>query len=163
MAQPAQGKAATQFLYLVQHGEAKPETEDPDRPLTDLGRQAVERVADWTARAGIRIDQVRHSGKLRAKQTAAIFAEKLQPKEGIAVLSNTGPHDDPQPAAALLDECPGAVMLVGHLPFLNRLAGLLLADDTDCQVIRFCYGGIVGLVREEGRWSIGCFVPPQWT
>ena len=31
-------------LYLVQHGEAKSEEEDPDRPLTDRGASDVRRV-----------------------------------------------------------------------------------------------------------------------
>ena len=32
-------------LYLVQHGQAFPADEHPDRPLTDPGRRAVEAVA----------------------------------------------------------------------------------------------------------------------
>jgi phosphohistidine phosphatase len=32
-------------LYLMQHGQATTETEDPERPLTDAGRAAVQRVA----------------------------------------------------------------------------------------------------------------------
>jgi broad specificity phosphatase PhoE len=34
-------------LYLMQHGQATTETEDPERPLTDAGRAAVQRVAHW--------------------------------------------------------------------------------------------------------------------
>ena len=33
-------------LYLIQHGQATTETEDPERPLTDAGRAAVQRVAN---------------------------------------------------------------------------------------------------------------------
>ena len=31
-------------LYLVRHGEARPDAEDAARPLTERGRQAIERV-----------------------------------------------------------------------------------------------------------------------
>ena len=31
-------------LYLMQHGEAQPEEQDPARPLTDRGRAEVEPV-----------------------------------------------------------------------------------------------------------------------
>ena len=31
-------------LFLVQHGEAKPETEDPERSLTERGTETVERI-----------------------------------------------------------------------------------------------------------------------
>ena len=58
------------FVYLVQHGQAEPKDKDPERPLTAEGRQTVERVAAWAVRAGIEMGQVRHSGKLRAEQTA---------------------------------------------------------------------------------------------
>ena len=30
----------TRWVYLVQHGEAQPKSQDPDRPLTPAGRQA---------------------------------------------------------------------------------------------------------------------------
>ena len=33
-------------LYLVQHGEAKPEEEDPERPLTDRGASDVRRCLE---------------------------------------------------------------------------------------------------------------------
>ncbi len=33
---------AIEYLYLVQHGESKPEQEDPERPLTEKGRKDVE-------------------------------------------------------------------------------------------------------------------------
>jgi len=36
-------------IYLVQHGEAKSESEDPERPLTENGRRAVESVARYIA------------------------------------------------------------------------------------------------------------------
>jgi len=61
-------------LFLVQHGEAKPETEDPERSLTAHGAEIVEQMAGWAARMGIKLDEIRHSGKRRAEQTATIFA-----------------------------------------------------------------------------------------
>src|SRR5512142_725316 len=53
-------------LFLVQHGEAKSEAEDPERSLTDRGAEAVRRMAAWAARVGVKVDQIRHSGKRRA-------------------------------------------------------------------------------------------------
>ena len=47
-------------LYLVQHGEAKPETEDPERPLTEHGQETVRQMAAWAAQAGVRVAQIRH-------------------------------------------------------------------------------------------------------
>ncbi len=61
-------------LYLMQHGQATTETEDPERPLTDAGRAAVQRVAKRARAAGVRIGGCLHSGKLRAEQTAQMGA-----------------------------------------------------------------------------------------
>jgi len=36
-------------LYLVQHAEAKPESEDPDRPLTEKGWRDIRKIAPFIA------------------------------------------------------------------------------------------------------------------
>ena len=60
-------------LYLMQHGKSKSKEEDPDRSLTDEGRSEVERVAAFLARtAPSESIPIRHSGKTRARETAAI-------------------------------------------------------------------------------------------
>ncbi len=149
------------WVYLVRHGAAKSKAQDPQRPLTAEGRAAVQRVATWAVEAGLKVDQIRHSGKLRARQTAEIFAEKLQPNEGIASCQGLSPNDDVRPVAEALGDCPCSVMLVGHLPFMSRLAGVMLMDDAEQQLVRFFAGGLVGLTREGSRWVIGCVVPPE--
>ena len=63
-------------LYLVQHGEAKSKTEDPQRPLTERGREDVARVAAFAASAGLQVGQIRHSGKRRAEETALYCAQE---------------------------------------------------------------------------------------
>ena len=149
------------LLYLVQHGEAVPKSRDPERPLTATGWATVERVAAWMVAAGLKVDQVRHSGKLRARQTATIFNRALGPREGLASYPGLGPNDDPQPVAEALAACPCSVMLVGHLPFLSRLASLLLVGDPERALVEFRNAGVVGLVRDEGRWTIACVVPAE--
>jgi phosphohistidine phosphatase SixA len=64
-------------LYLMQHGQARTETEDPERPLTDAGRAAVQRVAKRARAAGVRISGCLHSGKLRAEQTAQLLVTEV--------------------------------------------------------------------------------------
>jgi phosphohistidine phosphatase len=44
-----------------------------------------------------------------------------------------------------------ALALVGHLPFLDRLASLLVAGDEDAQVVRFRMGGLVELEPKQDR------------
>jgi len=53
-------------------------------------------------------------------------------------------------------------MLVGHLPHLSRLSGLLISGDPDRKVIEFKNGGVVCLERDdEGNWSVVWIIIPQ--
>lgn len=140
-------------LYLVQHGEAKPKSEDAARPLTEQGRDDVARVAAFARRAGVAVHQIRHSGKLRAEQTAAILAELLEPVDGVVALPGLAPLDDAGPVAELLSRETRPLMLVGHRPFMDRLAGLLVTGDKDRGVVSFQKGGIVCLERDPKAWT----------
>ncbi len=148
-------------LFLVQHGEAKSKEEDPSRPLTARGAEDVESVAIFAARHGVNVGEIRHSGKLRAKETAEIFGEPLDPSGGVVAVPGLNPDDDVQPVAEALHRQEVPVMLVGHCPFLERLAGFLLADDADACPVRFTNAGIVSLVRHERGWSVTWAITPE--
>ena len=70
-------------VYLVQHAEAKSKEQDPERPLSDLGRRHAGQVARAAGRIGLEVEQIRHSGKTRARQTADIMGEALSPRQGV--------------------------------------------------------------------------------
>jgi phosphohistidine phosphatase len=52
-------------------------------------------------------------------------------------------------------------MLVGHLPHLARLTGLLLGADPDGAVVAFRPGTLVVLERSDAGWVAAAVVPPQ--
>ncbi len=52
-------------------------------------------------------------------------------------------------------------MLVGHLPFLDKLAGLLLAGDPERNVISFTNSGVVCLEKEKYQWSVAWIIVPD--
>ncbi|HET6685824.1 MAG TPA: phosphohistidine phosphatase SixA [Jiangellaceae bacterium] len=139
-------------LYLMQHGEAAAKADDPTRPLTHAGRAAVAQVAARAQLAGVRIDTCVHSGKLRAEQTAQVLADavaggRVESRDGLA------PNDPIGPVVQWLRERTGdqSTALVGHLPFLDRLASSLVAGDEEGQVISFQMGGLVKLVPKRDR------------
>ena len=148
-------------LYLVQHGEAKSKAEDPQRPLTERGRDEVRRVAAFAAKAGLKVNQIRHSGKRRAKETASILAEHLSPAEGVLAVPGLAPMDDVRPIAQALGKETAPLMLVGHMPFMDRLAGLLVTGDPDRSVVRFRMGGIVCLEGVGDDWAVKWVVRPE--
>ncbi len=142
-------------LYLVQHAQAKPEAEDPARPLSERGRAEVRRVAGFLRTLGIRVSKILHSGKLRARQTAEALAEGVSSAKGVGEAAGLAPLDHPSPWAERLRGETEDLMLVGHLPHLSKLAGLLLASDPERKVVGFRQGGVVCLERDEaGNWSV---------
>ncbi len=141
-------------IYLVQHGLALSAEEDGARPLSAQGREDVTRCAGFLSLfERPRPARILHSGKLRAQQTAEMFAEAWQVGD-VQVADGLAPNDDPGPWAERLIHLQEDIMLVGHLPFLQRLAGLLLCGDADREVVRFRNGGVLCL--ECG--SDGCHI-----
>jgi phosphohistidine phosphatase len=149
------------IVHLVRHGEAVSAEVDPSRPLTQAGRLAVERIAGWAAAADIRPDEVLHSGKLRAEQTADILSDYLMPAKGATVRRGLGPDDDVRPLADPLAATDHRLMIVGHLPFLGRLVSQLVVGDVDRPVVQFEAAGLVGLQFQDGIWTITCVVDPE--
>jgi phosphohistidine phosphatase len=147
-------------IYLVQHGEALPESEDPGRPLSETGRAETLRIAEVAAGYRVRVARIEHSGKLRARQTAEIFAAQLRPASGVTERQGLAPRDDVGPVAAALDPASD-LMLVGHLPFMARLLGQLVCEDPERHPFRFQGGGIVCLDRDEGGWHIRWALMPR--
>jgi phosphohistidine phosphatase len=148
-------------LYLVQHGEATPKQVDPARPLTGQGTEDVGQVAALAARLGLAVTQIRHSGKTRAEQTAEILGKALSPTDGVVAVSGLAPRDDVQPVAEALAREAQPLMLVGHLPFLARLAGLLLTGDAGHHIVHFRTGGIVCLARDPKQWQVAWILTPE--
>jgi phosphohistidine phosphatase len=152
-------------LYLVQHGQAKTADEDPERPLTAHGADDVARVAgDAVGRFGVRARRVIHSGKTRARQTAEVWGGLLE--AGVEQADALAPNDDPSTWVERLDaeSRKGAaddLVLVGHLPHLARLAGLLLTGVPDRPVVRFRQGGLVGLEHGDTGWVVSLVLPPE--
>lgn len=148
-------------LYLVQHGEALSDAEDPERPLSEIGRANAAAVADRLARSGIAVHAIYHSGKLRAEQTAEIFAEVLTPTPGVRELVGLAPKDDPNVVAEALTEFADSTMLVGHLPHLDRLASLLVTGSRQGGVVGFRNAGAVALTETGGNWTVAWIVTPE--
>ncbi len=117
-------------LWLVRHGEAVHEREDPTRPLTPEGEKAVRDVANAVAGKMGSLDFVAASGKKRAVQTAAIFGDAAgYPADRIAESSALSPNASPEAFVSFLAECGDAerVLCVGHLPSIAAIASYFLS------------------------------------
>jgi phosphohistidine phosphatase len=145
-------------LYLVQHGKSLSKDVDPEQGLSEEGKAEVARIASVAKDYQVKVGHILHSGKKRARQTAEIFAASLDLAGKIEELSGLKPLDDVADIAATLDTRDNT-MLVGHLPFMERLTGHLITGAADKRVFKFQNGGIVCLDAdlEKNTWYI------KWT
>lgn len=149
-------------IYLVQHGLAVSGDVDPHKPLSTEGIEKVRLIGGVAANYRVEVAGIEHSGKKRALQTAEIFDEILSPKNGIRMRDGLGPNDDVAVIGDALDE-KSQLMLVSHLPFLERLASWLITGDTTFTPFKFQNGGIVCLDRESGEqfWHVKWALMPE--
>jgi len=150
-------------LYLAQHGVAKSKAEDHERPLTNEGLEESRKVASYVSRLEIaQLNKIYHSGKLRAHQTADVFAEHLMLPGGVEHADGLAPLDDPTVWAERIRSAGEDIMLVGHLPHLAKLTALLLTGNPEFEIVRFRNSGVVHLESDEaGKWSLKWVLVPE--
>jgi len=137
------------------------EEQDPKRPLSKTGWAEVEKTARHLAGLKITVDKLFHSPKLRAVQTAEVLSSRLHPAKGLSESDGLLPNDPPKTWKKKLKEMDGSLMIVGHLPYLTRLASLLLSDYLDKIHLALATGGVMSLRRDEkGTWSLEWMIAP---
>ncbi|MBC2713138.1 MAG: phosphohistidine phosphatase SixA [Desulfosarcina sp.] len=137
-------------LYLVQHGKSLPKAEDPEKGLSAEGKMETERIAAVASGYQVCVSRILHSGKKRARETAEILSVRLSPPDGIEACDGMNPLDDVRDFVNHLSVDQGMdqnIMLVGHLPFLERLIGLLVCGNPDQTVFKLQNSGILCLDR----------------
>jgi phosphohistidine phosphatase len=145
-------------LYLVQHGKSLPKDIDSQQGLSEEGRVEAERIASVAKGYSIKVSGIFHSGKKRALQTAEIFATALDVQDRVEERSGLKPLDDVAAFAAAV-RSKDNLMLVGHLPFMERMTSYLTTGSTENLVFKFQNGGILCLDEDTQtkNWYI------KWT
>ncbi|MEN8246555.1 MAG: phosphohistidine phosphatase SixA [Thermodesulfobacteriota bacterium] len=137
-------------FYIVQHGLSLPKDQDPEKGLTPKGMEDVKRIAEVAQNYGVEVARIVHSGKKRAQQTAELIGDVLQPAQGIKEISGINPLDDVAEFAPRVD-FQANTMVVGHLPFLERLTSFLITGQKEPVVFKLQNGGILCLDRIESQ------------
>jgi phosphohistidine phosphatase len=148
-------------LYLVRHGEARDGVNDFERSLTENGRQMAEKTASFLTRQHPRIDQIRHSVKKRAEETAQIFAHYLSPSGGILSIPGLAPNDSVEAMAEIIEHENSTIMLVGHLPFLSRLTSFLLINQSEKHILNISPCSVLFLNRCVTAWELQWILTPD--
>ena len=127
--------------------------------MTERGRADAQRVASVLAARDILPDILVHSGALRAKQTAEIFAaqspRRVQLREDLAL------YDAPQGAlfarARALSDAHASIGLVGHNPGIGELAVSLAGSGAYSELRRMAAkyptGAVAALKFPVAAWD----------
>lgn len=148
-------------IFLVQHGKSVPKEEDPNRPLSIIGVQEVEEIAAQLKNYCTNLEVIYHTSKSRAAQTAEIFQKHVNATEGMHKTEGMNPMDDVEFFARNSIKTDLA-LYVGHLPFMEKLAALLVTGDKEKTVFKFQNAGVVKLEYsdEKDYWFIsGALLP----
>ena len=147
-------------IYLVQHGKSKSEEEDPQRHLTERGIDEVQRVADFLRPLELVVDTVWHSGKTRALETGELLAEAL--RAPLVERAGLGPRDQVAATKEALEQMGGNPMIVGHMPFLGKLAALLITGSEENEIVEFRFGSVLCLeCRDDVNWKVVWMITPS--
>ena len=137
--------------YLVRHGDALSAHVDPERPLSDRGREEVAVLGRMALGRNVQVGEICHSGIRRARETAEILARYLKPPNGVRQIAGLLPEDDPEVGKADLELVDVPVMWVGHLPYMNRLAALLVAG---APAVEFIPASMICCSKSGAGWRL---------
>jgi phosphohistidine phosphatase len=159
------------LLLLVRHaqaGERDPERwpDDSLRPLTNPGRAAHARVSRALRRLDAAPDLIVTSPWVRALQTAEIMADEIgvdaDPVECVAL---TTEPSLPAIAQCLPELDPEAIVaFVGHSPYIEDMASLLLSGAPARTTVDFPKSGVMGIEAgavEAGAGTLRFFLRPK--
>lgn len=126
-------------LFLVRHGIAVDSLAgeiktDAKRPLTLEGRAETELVARGLKRAGNKLDLLITSPLVRARQTAAIFADVYMLETRVEICEVLAPGCRPSDLYKFLKGTRAeSIALFGHEPDMGELAQALLGAEFNIQ------------------------------
>ena len=151
-------------LYLVRHAQAVSDAEDPARPLSPKGRSTMKAVSRWLQHASaVEVSEIWHSPLVRARETAELLAEGLRLRAPLREVAGMLPEDSPAVLAAALGRHGDSLMMVGHNPYLERLASLLFGLDPLRGAVEFDKGTVLCLSRavRTAPWNIDWLLSPR--
>lgn len=126
-------------LYLMRHAEAEPlgtgaAARDAARPLTEKGCRQAARMGRLLKRLDVKIDRTLSSPFVRARKTAELVLAAAHSHARVQLLDVLRPDAKAEAMWEEISRAEGeSILVVGHLPSIARLAGVLLgglADET---------------------------------
>jgi len=136
--------------YIVQHGQATSKEENPVRPLSEQGIYDIQCLSRILQQKHIQPAHIFHSDKERAIQTATIIADILGLSDNLKQIEGIAPMDDAHEFALKIKPFADDVLLISHMPFVQRLCDELLGDKRS-RDMEFVPGKCVCFEIDRGR------------
>jgi phosphohistidine phosphatase len=142
-------------IYLMRHGEAVQAGPDTTRALSAKGRSDTAKVAKFLQAAKTPVSAIWHSSKTRAFETANLLGKALGTQIPTEAHEGLDPNDSAEDFATDLEhKAPDQLLVVGHLPFVEKLASHLVCRDRSIPVA-FKTGTLAAL---EGGFEHGFII-----
>jgi phosphohistidine phosphatase len=145
-------------LYFAQHGLAVSKSENPDRPLSETGIKQSQAIATHIRSSDIPVSQIFHSGKLRALQTAEIFASTLS-VNALSASDHLSPDADVKRITQTLNT--NNALYIGHLPHLDKLVSYLVTDNEEPCIIKFQNSAVICLEKNNDLYHVQWYLTPE--
>ena len=112
-------------LILWRHAEAEEGSDDMQRALTRRGQKQASAMATWLRKQLPDDFALLASEALRSQQTAALFAKSYE------VMPALNPDASVEQVLAAIDwpRSGKTIVLVGHQPYIGRLAATLMSEQ----------------------------------
>ena len=158
------------LLLLIRHahaGERDPDRwpDDRDRPLTDKGRKIQRKMSRALGKLDLVPMMVLASPWARAAETADILVRELGLSPAIPCEPLAASPDFSRLGDDIGEPGSGAIVaLVGHSPWMEELASLLLADSAAGLRIDFPKSGVMGIDLAQpapGAGELRFFLRPK--
>ena len=149
------------YVYIVRHCQANDPKFDPEKHLSEIGREEAEALTEFLKPLNIHVGYIFHSGKMRAKETAEILSSAIESSGGVSRHSGLNPEDYAAKTAKELLALNEDLMVVSHLPFVEELAAYILKGDSTKCGFDFNTGTMMCLKKSgNSRWKLEWTISP---
>jgi phosphohistidine phosphatase len=145
-------------IILMQHGSYLSEEQDPEKGLSEKGKEQVELAASMLNKLAIQVDLILTSSKKRSMETGQILENTLHTKnleQNSHILPKTPALDTITYLQSLRFQ---TVLIAGHLPSIKELGKELCGGDIDFE------NGSIAMIETEELTGSGClkwFITPK--
>ena len=136
-------------LYIVQHGDALPKDINRDRPLSDRGRADIQRLTEWLSSRNFHAQQILHSGKARAKETAEMLRPLLESRDEIHASDGLAPNDSPETFLEQVRQSKKDTLVASHMPFVARTVSQATTGAPDQQLVALFVRALDGIAGDR--------------